>query len=194
MYQSVAMTRRTHSVAITVEIPKDISPDEVITALHNHGGIMSLQPLVTDSRSIHPKDIAIENVSSNEERHFDGANISDLSHYEVDETVTIIPGIGDWGKKYITFPARWSNTPNGCKGWADAPQDVTVASEWTVKPKDGEGESWELEEKATVECSVLLMPFVRRSFERTQREMAHRIVESVRTAGGGEAQQSHVGQ
>ncbi|KAF2105135.1 hypothetical protein NA57DRAFT_27407, partial [Rhizodiscina lignyota] len=168
-----------HSVTINVDIPKYLNPDDVIAALHGHTVLMDLQPLVTGYRPIPAEDLSGAFMGREEEEHFEHASAAELTHYHVDETITIVPGIGEWGKTHITFPARWQNTPSGAKGWADAPQGVTVASIWTVKPKEGKRGSWELEEQATVSCSGWLMPLVKRSFEGAQRDICQGLIEKL---------------
>lgn len=180
------MSRASHSVTIAQDIPKHVSPDDVIAVLQKHEELMELQPLVTGYRPISAHESGAY-MGRSEEEHFKGVSSAELSHYHIDETITIVPGIGEWGRKYITFPARWQNTPSGCKGWADAPQGVTVASIWTVKPKEGQRGSWELEEQATVECSSWLMPFVKRSFEGAQRDIARKLVDKISSAPRGGA-------
>lgn len=113
-----------------------------------------------------------------------------IKTYEVTEGVIIIPGIGEWGKKYITFPARFQDTESGLKTRADASAGVVVRAEWRVQAGgadgevDGEGEGvgyadWVLVEDVTVECSWWLMPFVKRSMEGAHRDICRKLVEKV---------------
>lgn len=176
------MSRPSYTVHIQEDIPSYLTPDDVIRAVHDHKNLMYSQPLVTGVRSVSPDEVTFNWFGRAEEEHFDGDN-TNIHHYEVSEVITFIPGIGDYGKKQLTFPARFRDQPNGTKSWADAPQGVTVASHFMVIPKEGVRGAWVLEEKATVECSSIFMPFVKRSFHSAHEALCKDIIAKATSTG-----------
>lgn len=180
--------RASHSITVQVDIPPSLSPDRVIEALHFHLNVATLQPLVQNVKMIPPSQVEGTYFGRAEEEFFN-ARPDDLDHYEVTERITVVPGIGDWGKKDITFPARFQNTVNGIKSWADAPSGVTVHADWIVKPQEGKRGQWVLEEQATVECAPLLMPFVRKTFVGAHSDICQRLLEKIIAQGGNEGVQ-----
>ncbi|OCL13871.1 hypothetical protein AOQ84DRAFT_282232, partial [Glonium stellatum] len=104
--------------------------------------------------------------------------------YEVTESVQVIPGIGSWGKKIITFPAIYQDTPDGVKIQAEAAGGVIIKAQWHVQQnggatenKDGAEAGWELAEDVTFECPTLLMPFVKRSAEDSHKKICQSLIE-----------------
>lgn len=172
------MSRASHTVLVQVDIPPELPPDQVIDALHNHFNVMTLQPLVQSVKAVPRDQIQGAYMGRTEETHFD-ASPEEIHHYEVTEKIVFVPGVGDWGKKDITFPARFKNTMSGIKSWADAPAGVTVQADWTVKPQEGKRGRWLLEEHAIVECSSYMMPFVRKSIDAAHAEICQHLLDRV---------------
>jgi len=115
---------------------------------------------------------------------------SPLKSYEVTEVVTIIPGIGDYGKKTIKFFSHFQDTATGVRTRADASMGIVLHAEYRVQPGgadgevDGEGEGigyadWVLAEEVTVECSWWLMPLVKGNVYKAHRDMVRKLVEQV---------------
>jgi hypothetical protein len=179
------MSRSSHTFKVAVLIPDSLAPADIISALHIHSNCLTLQALTTGHKEIPTTDTAVL-----ADPYFSPADSSSIKTYEVTEGIIIIPGIGDWGKKYITFPARFQNTPSGLKTRADAAAGVVVRAEYSVQPGgadaevEGEGEGigyaeWVLVEVATVECAWWLMPFVKRSMEEAHRDICRKLVTKV---------------
>lgn len=180
------MSRPSHSITVHEDIPSYLTPDDVIKSTHDHLTLAQLQPLVTAVRAIPADEVNFTWFGRAEEEYF-GEDAKNIKHYMIEEIITFVPGIGDYGKKLLKFPARFANVPNGVKGWADAPSGVSVASHFEVIEKEGVPGAWILQEKATVECSSLLMPFVRRSFTGAHQAMCKEIIAKAKAAGRGGA-------
>jgi hypothetical protein len=177
------MPRSSHTFKVAVLIPDPLTPADIISALHIHSNCLTLQALTTGH-----KEIPTTNAAVLADPYFSpSADTSSIKTYEVTEGVIIIPGVGDWGKKFITFPANFQNTLSGLKTRADAPAGVVVRAEYNVQPGgadaevDGEGQGigyaeWVLVEVATVECAWWLMPFVKGSMEGAHRDICRKLV------------------
>ncbi|KAL1965735.1 hypothetical protein VTN77DRAFT_5235 [Rasamsonia byssochlamydoides] len=135
------LTRTTHTLRIAVPIPTDLlSPiEDVIPALHNHANCISLQALTSGYREVPTR----EDSPAYSDPYFTAAagsrndnNVGDrIKSYLITEGVVLIPGIGNWGKKFITFPAWFMDTERGLRTRADAPMGVRVWAEWRVEEK-----------------------------------------------------------
>ncbi|OCL04655.1 hypothetical protein AOQ84DRAFT_441941 [Glonium stellatum] len=178
------MSRSTHNLRVAAHIPDFLTTVDVIEALHNHDHCLTLQALTKGHQEIPTNDEAAS------DPYFSPEHIGKIKTYEVTEAITIIPGIGEWGRKYITFPVCFQNTPSGLKTRANAAGGVVLHAEYLVLPGgadsevDGEGEGvgdaqWVLVEDITVECSWWLMPFVRSTMETAHRDIVRKVVEKV---------------
>ncbi|KAF1989223.1 hypothetical protein K402DRAFT_391370 [Aulographum hederae CBS 113979] len=182
-----------HSLHVSEPIPSRLSPSTVIDALHDYGNIMTLHPLVTGWDEI---DLP-QSFAQDQDAHFDhSSSAAKIRYFNVDEAVVFIPGIGDWGKKMISFPGIFQDMEDGVKTRADAAGgSVVVRARWSVAKREeggeieehhGEGghQAWELTEDVAVECSAILMPFVRWSMESAHKEICKKLLAKI---GGEEA-------
>lgn len=112
-----------------------------------------------------------------------------VTTYNVTECITVLPGVGEWGKKYIKFPSCFQDTKHGIRTRADA-SGVIVRAEFKVVPGgaaaevEGEGQGigdaeWVLVEDVEVSCSWWLMPFVRGKMEQGHRDICRKVVEKI---------------
>lgn len=183
------MFRSSYSLKLSFPIPRTFSQSSIISALHNHSNILSLQALTTDHKEI-PLNPSTADEVVREDAYFTDnvATVApSLKLYQATEAIPVIPGIGEWGKKYITFPVWFQDTSLGVRTRADAPVGVVVRAEWTVQdqvhqeapastksiPDESE---WALVENVTVDCHWLLMPFVRRQMENAHRVLCEEFV------------------
>lgn len=100
-----------------------------------------------------------------------------------------MPGVGEWGKKYIKFPSCFQDTKHGIKTRADASGVIIRAEFRVVKGGAGaevEGEGmgigdakWVLVEDVEVTCNWWLMPFVKGKMEQAHRDVCRKVVEKV---------------
>ncbi|KAJ4384941.1 hypothetical protein N0V86_000545 [Didymella sp. IMI 355093] len=116
-------------------------------------------------------------------------DLNPVHTYSVTEIVTILPGVGQWGKKNLTFPSCYQNIPTGIKTRADA-SGVIIRADYRVirggaeSEVDGEGQGigdaeWVLVEDVQVSCSWWLMPFVKGKMEQAHRDICRKVVEKV---------------
>ncbi|KAF2816882.1 uncharacterized protein BDZ99DRAFT_456687 [Mytilinidion resinicola] len=181
------MSRSSHTLHVAALIPANISPSDIIATLHNHTNCLTVQSLTCGHQEVPAHD----DVQS--DPYFaptSSAPPAPLKSYEVTEVVTIVPGIGDWGKKTIKFFSHFQDTATGLRTRADASMGVVLHAEYRVQPGgadgevDGEGEGigyaeWVLAEEVTVECSWWLMPLVKGNVYKAHRDMVRKLVEQV---------------
>ena len=105
-----------------------------------------------------------------------------LETFSFTEAVVIMPGIGDWGKRQITIPAHFQDFEAGTRSLAEAPGGVQVRATWSVMRETdpaGFGDRWVLVEDGEVECSSLLMWFVKKSMENAHRDICQKILQEI---------------
>lgn len=116
-------------------------------------------------------------------------DINPVHTYSVTECVTVMPGVGQWGKKNLTFPCCYQDIPTGIKTRAVV-SGVTMRADYRViqggadAEVDGEGQGigdaeWVLVEDAEVSCSWWLMPFVKGKMEQAHRDICRKVIEKV---------------
>lgn len=172
------LSRQEHSLRISVPVPAKISPENVLSVLHDHGRMMSMQPLVT-----HWEELPSEPGSP-------------TKRYSFTEAIPILPFLGAWGSKAITSEATFENTEDGVRSVADAPAGVVVRAEWRIEhAKDDGGRSgadkeehdeqnkidWVLTEDVSVECAAVLMWFVKGQMEQAHQDICRKVLESAET-------------
>ncbi|RMZ67691.1 Nacht and wd40 domain [Pyrenophora seminiperda CCB06] len=117
----------THNLHISHPIPPSISPSSVIAALHDHSTALTLQALTTS----HTKAPSTPPATLRDTYWYPPDQYP-LTTYNVTECITFCPGIGAYGRKYITFPSSFQDTRTGIKTRADAAAGVTVRAEFRV--------------------------------------------------------------
>lgn len=187
-------TRIKHSFRIAVPIPPDrLTAEDVISALHEHSNCLTLQALTTGYREIPTSSTERQGQDSRSPAFSDpyftnhtktNTSTDDrVKSYLVTEGVPIIPGLGDWGKKFITFPVWFMDTARGVRTRGDAPMGVTVWAEYSVESQNwnqGQGQAEAvLVEDVTVECARVMMPFVRRNAAHAHRGICRKILARV---------------
>jgi hypothetical protein len=198
-----------HNLHVAHQIPPHIHPTEVIAALHDHETALTLQAL-TCGHSKAPET----SPSTLKDTYWYPPDQYPISTYHVTECITWFPGIGELGKKYITFPSCFQDTRQGLKTRADAAAGVTVRAEFRVvgngeagSEVDGEGmgigdAQWLLVEDVEVTCAWYLMPFVKGKMEQAHRDVCRKVIErveqrrsggSIPTAGANDAEALPVG-
>ncbi|KAK3080921.1 hypothetical protein LTS18_011942 [Coniosporium uncinatum] len=165
-------------------LPPSLTRAQVLSALHDHSTLMSLQPLVTSfEKTPAPAD-------PDTDPHFSGSS-APLLYYTIKESIPILPFLGAWGSYPISFPAIFQDNEEGTKSKALAAMGVTVRNSWAVRHVEGKGEGdggqqeWELVEDAEVECPGWLMPFVGGSMEKAHREMFGGFMDRVMAVNAG---------
>ncbi|EUC40160.1 hypothetical protein COCMIDRAFT_9907 [Bipolaris oryzae ATCC 44560] len=175
-----------HYLHVAHQIPPHMHPTEVIATLHNHETALTLQALTcghTKAPSTSPSTL--------KDTYWYPPDQYPVSTYNVTECITWFPGIGELGKKYITFPSCFQDTRQGLKTRADAAAGVTVRAEFRVVENgeagsevEGEGMGvgdarWVLVEDVEVTCAWYLMPFVKGKMELAHRDVCRKIIDRV---------------
>jgi hypothetical protein len=182
------MSRSSHTLHVAALIPASLSPSDIIASLHNHNNCLSVQSLTCGHKEVPTPDPSVL-----ADAYFAptlSAPAAPLKSYEVTETITVVPGMGNWGKKTITFYSHFQDTATGVRTRADASMGVVLHAEYRVQPGgadgevEGEGEGigyadWVLAEEVTVECSWWLMPLVKGNVHKAHRDMVRKLVEQV---------------
>lgn len=179
------MTLAKHNLHVAALIPPHLSPGDIIAALQDHTTCLTLQALTTQHKKLPTTSPDIR-----KDTYWYPPDMHPITTYSVTECVTVMPGIGAWGKKYLTFPSCFQNTPAGIKTRADA-SGVIVRAEFRVikggaddGEVEGEGEGigyaeWVLVEDVEVQCAWYMMPFVRGKMESAHRDICRKVVEKV---------------
>lgn len=173
-----------HHLHTAVSIPPHLTPAEVITALQDHNTTMSLQAFTLGHEKL--PSTAPETLKDN---YWFPTDLHPVQSYSVTECVTFLPGVGQLGKKNITFPSCYQDIPTGIKSCATV-SGVTVRADFRVikggidSEIEGEGQGvgdaeWVLVEDAEVSCSPWLMPFVKGKMEQAHRDICRKIIEKI---------------
>ncbi|KAF2021686.1 hypothetical protein BU24DRAFT_417324 [Aaosphaeria arxii CBS 175.79] len=175
-----------HNLHVSALIPAHLTPSDVISALHDHENALTLQSLTTQHEK---QDKTSPQILK--DTYWYPVDLNPVTTYHVTECITMIPGVGEWAKKYITFPSCFQDTPHGLKTRADASGGVTLRAEFRViRGGSGDGEvegegqgigdaEWVLVEDVEVSCSWLLMPFVRGKMEAAHQDICRKVIEKV---------------
>jgi hypothetical protein len=155
--------RTSFHTEVDTPVPQDIDAKALIKAFHDHGFIITMQPIVTRF----------------EERDRDPA--TGKLTYDVWEAITIIP----FGllKKEIQFTCAFTDKKDGTVSYIEAPMGFTSEATYTVKPGqdwDGEGGGWIIHESIESECNVLLKWFIEGTMVPVRRKMHEQILDHVR--------------
>lgn len=173
-----------HHVHFAASIPPHIDRSDVIAALQDHSTTLTLQALTTGHKKL--PDTAPEVLR---DTYWYPTDINPVHTYSVTECVTVMPGVGQWGKKNLTFPCCYQDIPTGIKTRAVV-SGVTMRADYRViqggadAEVDGEGQGigdaeWVLVEDAEVSCSWWLMPFVKGKMEQAHRDICRKVIEKV---------------
>jgi hypothetical protein len=201
------MHRKTHALKVSVPIPPHITPDEVISLLHTHAPILKQQAFVTSWQEISHVDL--DQAIRNDLDFFKAARHDavpapgepEVKIYSVTEAVPLIPHVGKWAEKAITFPSRMQNVRNGVRAQANAPGGIIVKSDFRVEKadinsiidgrikseSDGEGEGsslWQLTEESEIEANSLLLPLVAGDMEKAHLDLCKKVIQMLVDAEG----------
>jgi hypothetical protein len=156
----------------------------VIAALHDHETALTLQALTCG----HEKAPSTA-PSTLKDTYWFPPDQYPITTYNVTECITLFPGIGQYGKKYITFPSCFQDTRQGIKTRADAAAGVILRAEFRVVANgelgsevEGEGmgvgdAQWVLVEDVEVSCAWWLMPFVKGKMEEAHQDVCRKVIE-----------------
>jgi hypothetical protein len=173
-----------HHLHTVAALPAHIDPSAVIAALHDHNTALTLQALTQG----HEK-LAATNAQTLTDTYWYPTDMNPVHSYKVTEVITFLPGIGEWGRKYLSFPTCFQDTPTGLKTRADTSglilrAEFRVARGGAEAEVEGEGggvgdAEWVLIEDVEVTCAWYLMPFVKGKMEMAHRDICAKIIEKV---------------
>lgn len=177
-----------HNYHTAAAIPPNITPEDVIAALHDHDTCLSLQALTTRHEKLASTDPA-----TLKDTFWYPIDHYPTSSYRVTEIITFLPWFS-WSTYELTFPACFQNTPRGLKTRADT-GSVVLRAEYRVLDGsaiegtvEGEGGGlgqvgWVLVEDVEVICAWWMMPLVRPKMEEAHRNICRRVIEKVLARG-----------
>jgi len=175
-----------HNLHVAHHLPSHISPASVVAALHDHDTTLTLQALSCGYETA-PNTAE----ATLKDTYWYPPDQYPVATYHVSECITWFPGIGQYGKKYITFPVCYQNTRQGIKTRADAAAGVILRAEYRVVANgelgsevEGEGmgvgdAQFVLVEDVEVSCAWWLMPFVKGKMEEGHRNLCRMVIEKV---------------
>jgi hypothetical protein len=173
-----------HNYHTAAALAPNLTPADIIAALHDHNTCLTLQALTTG----HTKRPSTD-PETLKDTFWYPTDLNPVTTYNVTEVIRWMPGV-EWGKYFLTFPSCFQNTPHGLKSRADA-SGVVLRAEFRVlkgsssdAEVDGEGKGlgdveWVLVEDVEVTCSWWLMPFVKGKMEEAHRDICRKVVEKV---------------
>lgn len=159
------MLRTTFQNTITTPIPSDVTPDIVISKLHNHDFLITMSPIVT--------------------RHdIKDTDASGKITYNVWENIDLLP-FGLW-KHEIQFTCSFQNKGDGVISWIEAPLGLVSEANYSVR-EDANGGGMVLEEQVETSVNVIFKLFVQGTLVSVRKEMHQKIIDRARedSVGGG---------
>jgi len=186
-----------HHLHTAAAVPAHISPSTVLAALHDHNTALTLQALTQGHEKLPSTDAHIL-----KDTYWYPTDRNYVHSYKVTEVITFLPGIGEWGKKYLSFPTCFQDTPTGLKTRADT-NGVVLRAEFRIVRGGAEAEiegegggvgdaEWVLVEDVEVACAWYLMPFVKGKMEQAHRGICTKVIEKV-TMEHGQSAVAHRG-
>ncbi len=192
--QTQVVNGDTFNFHVSVPIPADLTQNDIISALHDHNNVLTLQAFTTG----HTLDNSTDPDTLNDP-YWNPINTSPITTYTVTECVPIIPDIGNLGKKCLTFPSSFQDTEQGIKTRADAPAGIIVRAEFQVASASDAGSdsevtkradgAWALVENVELTENALLMPFVKTKMEDAHKDICQKLVNMVQSSKNGTASQ-----
>lgn len=155
--------RSTFNSLVTTPIPSDVDAKAIINGFHDHGFIITMQPIVT-RYEMQDRDPATGKIT-----------------YAVWETINLLP-FGLW-KHEIQFTCAFTDTKHGTVSWVEAPMGFSSEATYTIKPGvdwDGDGGGWVLEESIDTTCPILFKWFVESTMIPVRQKMHEQIIDNVR--------------
>jgi hypothetical protein len=173
-----------HNYHVAAALAPNLTPADVIAALHDHNTCLTLQALTTGHTKL-PETAP----ATLKDTFWYPVDLNPVTTYSVTEVIQWMPGV-QWGKYSLTFPSCFQNTPHGLKTRADASGVVLRAEFRILKGSSSDGEvdgegaglgdvEWVLVEDVEVTCSWWMMPFVKGKMEGAQRDICRKVIEKV---------------
>ncbi|KAF7980894.1 hypothetical protein HWV62_36075 [Athelia sp. TMB] len=148
----------THAVKKHTVLPAGTTRETALAALHNHGLLISLNPLVISFGPISgPKD-----------------SPPATRHYEIEDRVYLMPG-KLWPSE-VKYTAEFTDEEDGVRVVTHAPMGFEGRTKWSVEEAEG---SFAIVEDAILRCPVPLMPFIKATSKSSHDKMHVSLSEKI---------------
>ncbi|KAI1386545.1 uncharacterized protein F4822DRAFT_319638 [Hypoxylon trugodes] len=181
----MAMTKRTTFTTIS-PLPAGISREFVVGFLHNHAGMIDLNPLIIERHKIDPPPHAAE-----EERR--------CVWWSMTDKISYLPGGMVTGE--VTYTAAFNDLPTGIQTHSYAAMGTDILGRWTVNgslpgeppepvelgigaPRQG----LYLREDVELRCNFMMTSFIKKTLKKAHGTLVDKLLEKAEAAGPGAAQ------
>lgn len=179
------MSKRTVYTNIT-SLPRQITRQMAVSELHDHGGMIELNPLV----------IGFERTSPHKDAPADEYH---CIWYEITDRVSYLPGV----KGQVKYKACFFDRPIGLQTHCYAPTGLDIKAKWSVggnmpgeprearelgvdTPRDG----LYLREEVDMRCNIVMTSFVKKNLRNAHKVLVDRLLKKVEFAEDVHYQQS----
>ena len=155
--------RTTFENHVSTDIPQDVEPNALISLMHDHSFLITMQPIVT-RHEIRERDPTTGRIT-----------------YDVWENINLLP-FGLW-KHEISFTSAFTDLRGGVQSCVEAGMRFVSDAEISVKPGerwDGEGGGWVLHENIKSSCNVVLKWFVEGQMVPVRQKMHAQMIDAAR--------------
>ncbi|KAL2128082.1 hypothetical protein VTI74DRAFT_9748 [Chaetomium olivicolor] len=177
------------TIITRIPIPASLPPSAVLAALKTYEAVITPNPYLDRYER---RAVELDEVVNDPFFRADGQK---LQAFVVYERVPIIPGVGAWATMEVTIPCIFQSFEHGVRCCARAQGGVIVRSSYEVRrrgevtegpeleagPGDGE---YELVDISSIECGVLVKPFVKTRFSTGHQALLRQVIEDLTKAGG----------
>lgn len=143
----------TRNACISTPLPYDMDPTPVIAALHDHEGLISLNPHASTAKKINTTDAITKALKMD---FPDSCSTDSIAAYQVQQDVPL------YGRS--TLLAVFRDQHNGVDSVVDAPMGLRIAIKWRVSLEIGaDGQRtgrMVLKEDCKVHSSMMLLPLM----------------------------------
>lgn len=139
-------------------LPAGATRETALAALHNHGLLIQLNPLV----------ISFSPISGPEDAP------PATRHYEIEDRVYLMPG-KLWPSE-VKYTAEFIDEEDGVRVATHAPMGFEGRTKWSVEEVEG---GLAIVEDATLRCPVLLMPFIKATSKSSHDKMHASLSEKI---------------
>ncbi|GAB7358821.1 hypothetical protein MBLNU230_g4045t1 [Neophaeotheca triangularis] len=180
----MSLTKRTVFTVIT-PLPPSVTRAQAIRALHDHGTLITLNPLVQNYTATTPHASAPE-----DERE------TACAWYEITDTINYLPY--NLASGTVTYKACFYDVPSGCQTHVYAPSGLDIRGKWTVggnepgEPREerelgleAPREGLYYREDVDMRCNFLLTGFIKGNLRKSHGALKEKLVARVMEEGVG---------
>ncbi|KAK5171536.1 hypothetical protein LTR04_002008, partial [Oleoguttula sp. CCFEE 6159] len=191
----MSVFQTTITTGTTTLLPPTTTLPQVLSLLHDHPAIITLNPLVVDYRAQPP---LVSTTTAPSQLATPRSTNPTTTTYSITDALSYLP-FHLWDTT-VTYTADFEDTDDGLKTLVHAPAGLEIDGVWRVIRKEdaqhgggsrqaGHGEQASagtqtgclvLEERTTATCNVFLKPFVQGTMKKSHDELHKRLVERLR--------------